>query len=165
MAAGCVMATSAAAAPSVTVDWSVIAALGPAPLHPGLAPVTLHPPQAQAASPVVPASLSPMPAPGRVSAVRFVAGSTELSPDGRRFLDAVAHVMAANAQLRVRLVAHAAGESVDARRLSMVRAVEMRSYLLDKGVPSDRMVVRALGSQSDGGANSLDRVDVDVLDR
>jgi hypothetical protein len=39
----------------------------------------------------------------------------------------------------------------------------VRSYLMDKGIRSTRMDVRALGNQSDGAA--ADRVDVTVVKR
>lgn len=214
-AVACVAATSAAAAetapsraaPSVIIDWSAFDSLGPAPLHTGLAPVTLraphernaatvaptpmpapaasvprqppHPaaslamsgldarPPAPMAAPVVPASLAPALVPGRVSAVRFAAGSADISAAGRRLLNDVADSLAANARLRVRIVAHASGGGDDtaARRLSLVRAVEMRSYLLDKGVEGIRMDVHALGNRNDSGKDSPDRVDVVILDR
>jgi outer membrane protein OmpA-like peptidoglycan-associated protein len=149
------------AQPSVIVDWSAFDSLGPAPLHPGFAPVTLHPPVARAAALAPVASAS---APGVVNVVDFGTGSAALLPAGRRLLDSVARTMAANPRLRVELVAHAAGDDVTARRLSLVRAVEMRSYLLDDGVEDVRMDVRALGNRNDGGRAPSDRVDVVLVE-
>jgi outer membrane protein OmpA-like peptidoglycan-associated protein len=50
-------------------------------------------------------------------------------------------------------------KSSDARRLSLKRALIVRQLLIDDGIPSDRIVVRAMGGAS-GGA--LDRVDIFV---
>jgi len=49
-------------------------------------------------------------------------------------------------------------KSSDARRLSLKRALAVRQLLIDNGVPSNRIDVRAMGGTDDYGAN--DRVDV-----
>jgi outer membrane protein OmpA-like peptidoglycan-associated protein len=62
---------------------------------------------------------------------------------------------------RVQLLAYAGpkGEkSSDSRRLSLKRALIVRQLLIDAGVPSDRIDVRAMGGADDNGA--ADRVDV-----
>ena len=46
----------------------------------------------------------------------------------------------------------------DARRLSLKRALAIRQVLIDDGVPSERIDVRAMGGADDGGP--ADRVDV-----
>ncbi|HVZ27227.1 MAG TPA: OmpA family protein, partial [Rhizomicrobium sp.] len=48
----------------------------------------------------------------------------------------------------------------DARRLSLKRALAIRQVLIDDGVPSERIDVRAMGGADDGGP--ADRVDVFV---
>lgn len=66
----------------------------------------------------------------------------------------------ADAALRVQLLAFASDpeKSVSrSRRLSLERAVNVRKQLLDAGVDSTRIEVRALGEQSGEGAP--DRVD------
>jgi outer membrane protein OmpA-like peptidoglycan-associated protein len=50
-------------------------------------------------------------------------------------------------------------KSSDARRLSLKRALIIRQLLIDDGIPSDRIVVRAMGGASDGAS---DRVDIFV---
>jgi len=50
-------------------------------------------------------------------------------------------------------------KSSDARRLSLRRALTVRQLLIDNGVPSDRIDVRALGGAEQG---MPDRVDVFV---
>lgn len=51
-------------------------------------------------------------------------------------------------------------KSSDARRLSLKRALAVRQLLIDNGVPSNRIDVRAMGGADDKGPN--DRVDVFV---
>ena len=50
-------------------------------------------------------------------------------------------------------------KSSDARRLSLKRALIVRQLLIDDGIPSERIVVRAMGGASDGAP---DRVDIFV---
>lgn len=49
-------------------------------------------------------------------------------------------------------------KSSEARRLSLKRALAVRQLLIDSGVPSDKIEVRAMGGATDGG--TPDRVDV-----
>ena len=49
-------------------------------------------------------------------------------------------------------------KSSEARRLSLRRALAVRQLLIDNGIPTDRIVVRALGGADDRG--NADRVDV-----
>ena len=46
----------------------------------------------------------------------------------------------------------------DSRRLSLKRALVIRELLIEDGVPSEKIDVRAMGGTDDGGA--ADRVDV-----
>ena len=50
-------------------------------------------------------------------------------------------------------------KSSDARRLSLKRALIIRQLLIDDGIPSERIVVRAMGG---AGSGALDRVDIFV---
>lgn len=62
------------------------------------------------------------------------------------------------------VVAYAAGKSDDpsvARRLSLSRALAVRSTLMAEGVASTRIYVRALGAQA--GSGPPDRVDITLL--
>ncbi len=60
-------------------------------------------------------------------------------------------------------ISHATGgadDAMEARRVSLARAVAVRAYLVAKGVPSLRIDVRALGNHVDNGpvADQLDLV-------
>jgi outer membrane protein OmpA-like peptidoglycan-associated protein len=62
---------------------------------------------------------------------------------------------------RVQLLAYGGergDKSSDSRRLSLKRALIVRQILIDSGVPSERIDVRAMGGVDDSGP--LDRVDV-----
>jgi len=74
--------------------------------------------------------------------------------------------MAADDSLQLQLMAYAAGDEDSAgkaRRLSLSRALAVRSYLIDQGVRSTRIEVRALGNKVPDG--QPDRVDVVVQKR
>jgi outer membrane protein OmpA-like peptidoglycan-associated protein len=121
------------------------------------------PPPAATAS----AATTAAPAFARLNIVRFAPGRSEIPAEGQDLLNSIAAQLASNAKLRLQLVAYASGsedDAIAARRLSLARAVQMRSYLIAKGVPSVRMDVRALGSRNDSGGPA-DRVDVVLLDR
>ncbi len=68
--------------------------------------------------------------------------------------------------LRVQLMAYAEGTAEtasQARRLSLSRALAVRSFLINQGVRSTRMDVRALGNKSQGGPSN--RVDAVLVER
>ncbi|MGB8602985.1 MAG: OmpA family protein [Rhizomicrobium sp.] len=78
-----------------------------------------------------------------------------------RLADSLSMALAGNGSGRVQVFAYAGpkGEkSSDSRRLSLKRALIVRQLLIDAGVPSDRIDVRAMGGATDGGA--AERVDV-----
>jgi outer membrane protein OmpA-like peptidoglycan-associated protein len=63
------------------------------------------------------------------------------------------------------VLAYASGDPDDpsvARRMSLSRAIAVRSALMADGVPSARIYLRALGSQP-GQGSPPDRVDIDVM--
>ena len=85
---------------------------------------------------------------------------------GEATLKAAAQALTANAALRVELKAYATGDKdneLRARRLSLSRALAVRSFLIKEGVQATRIDVRALGSQVPSGP--ADRVDVTLISR
>ena len=63
--------------------------------------------------------------------------------------------------LMIQLLAYAEGEEegdTAARRLSLSRALVVRGYLIERGISSSRMQVRALGNRIESG--QPDRVDI-----
>lgn len=105
------------------------------------------------------------PADGPVKVI-FISDDTKLSADGQSALESVLEKLSASENLRVQLMAYAAGDeltSSKARRISLSRALSVRSYLIEKGVRSTRIDVRALGDK--GASEPKNRVDVNVIER
>lgn len=99
------------------------------------------------------------------TALKFKPGVADLGNSGQPVLDAIAAKLLANESLRVQLVSHATGgadDAMEARRVSLARAVAVRAYLIDKGVRSLRIDVRALGNRTDNGP-AADQVDLLVV--
>lgn len=96
----------------------------------------------------------------------FAADSFELSAAARSQLDSVIATMGQDEDLRIQLQAYAQGDGANAskaRRLSLSRALQVRSYLIDRGVRSTRIDVRALGANVPSGPP--DRVDIKTVQR
>lgn len=175
---------TAAVAPQARVEPPV----APAPTPPAVelpkapeppAPAVASAPPAAPPAPPAPAAAAPArpvpqqqaavqprtPAAPESSEVRFAAGDANLGDDGKTRLDRLADAMKANAQSRLQLLAYAVedGSPSKSRRLSLSRALAVRSYLINKGVQSARIDVRALGDSVPSG--DPNRVDLKILDR
>ena len=95
----------------------------------------------------------------------FESGKSDL-PAGNAQLEALAKQLAGSEdRIQIRAYASASGSDAasGARRLSLSRALAVRSYLIDRGIRSTRIDVRALGVPTDGGA--ADRVEIATLGR
>jgi outer membrane protein OmpA-like peptidoglycan-associated protein len=115
---------------------------------------------------------SPRPAPGAPKGaeqgieILFTAGTSDLSSDAKAALDKLAENMKGNEKSRLQLLAYAYEEQASpskSRRLSLSRALAVRSHLISKGIRSTRIDVRALGDQVPGGEPN--RVDLKITDR
>jgi outer membrane protein OmpA-like peptidoglycan-associated protein len=97
--------------------------------------------------------------------VRFRAGSSVLTDQDEIGLKSmVKKVAATETRLQLKAYAEAKGNDTSkARRLSLSRALAVRSFLIENGLRSTPIDVRALGIARDGGAP--DRVDIVTLDR
>ena len=98
---------------------------------------------------------------GNQLSIKFPEGVSDLPAGVKPALDKLASRMEDDEDLRVQLLGYAAasGESPSqARRMSLFRALSVRTYLMKKGVRSTRMDVRALGSKVEAG--TPDRVDI-----
>jgi outer membrane protein OmpA-like peptidoglycan-associated protein len=96
--------------------------------------------------------------------ILFASGTSDLSNDAKAALDKLADNLKGDEKSRLQLLAYAAEDSPSkARRLSLSRALAVRSHLIAKGIRSTRIDVRALGDQVPGG--ELNRVDLQVTDR
>ncbi len=123
---------------------------------------SLKPPQMAAltAPKAAPPSLSKN---GDLLRIPFAPNSTEIPVDGKVFLDKLAKRMGKESGLRIQLLGYA-GSANDSpsksRRLSLFRALSVRTYLMKKGIRSTRMDVRALGNRAESGSH--DRVDAKI---
>ncbi len=96
----------------------------------------------------------------------FAPDSFEISEAAKAQLDRVIASMGKDDDLRIQLQAYAQGDGTNAskaRRLSLSRALQVRSYLIDRGVRSTRIDVRALGANVPSGP--ADRVDIKTVQR
>jgi len=100
------------------------------------------------------------------SVIIFAAGATDPAVSAVQSVKALAGDLTASLSeggARVQLLAyggHPGDKSSDTRRLSLKRALIIRQLLIDNGVPSERIDVRAMGGIDDTGPP--DRVDVFV---
>jgi outer membrane protein OmpA-like peptidoglycan-associated protein len=99
--------------------------------------------------------------------VGFAAGARDMPEAARGELRGVIDEMKRDQQLRLRLEGFATGgdeSGAEARRVSLSRALVVRSFLMDQGIASTRMDVYARGLGGADGAPG-DRVDLTVVRR
>lgn len=126
------------------------------------------PPPTRTASTTPPVRTTPTPAAAaglkRQSMIPFAAGATSLAPANVNAIHGIATALNAavasgNARIHLDAFGGPRGDkSSESRRLSLKRALIVRELLIEDGVPSEKIDVRALGGADDGGAP--DRVDV-----
>jgi outer membrane protein OmpA-like peptidoglycan-associated protein len=132
-----------------------------------LAPAAPPPPTEAAPPPPPPISDSAATAATSTSSglrVTFGAGQADLSPSSAAAIKQLVEAAPPGANTSFNVVAYAAGTPEDpstARRLSLSRALAVRSALMADGISSTRIFVRALGAAS--GNEPPDRVDLAVL--
>jgi outer membrane protein OmpA-like peptidoglycan-associated protein len=100
------------------------------------------------------------------SSIAFAVGEADLDAAGKARLDGLAKRLKVQSKIRMQLLAYAGGENLSAskaRRLSLSRALAIRSYLIGKGVRSTRIDVRALGNKVPSGKPG--RVDLKIIQR
>lgn len=155
-------ATAQMTAPPPPSSSVIKAPMPPAP-PPVAAQITAPPVKQQQAS--LPAAGSPL-TPGRAMRVTFGADATMLPAEAKGPLDALAVKLKEKEETRLQLLAYAGGgglSSSKARRLALSRALAVRSYLIEVGVNSTRIDVRALGDKAPD--EPMNRVDLNIIDR
>lgn len=98
--------------------------------------------------------------------VVFDTEEAKLSEQSRAELKTMVQGILDKSDLRVQLLAYAGGEALSsskARRLSLSRALAVRSYLIENGLRSTRIDVRALGDKTT--EEPVNRVDVNIVER
>ncbi len=138
-----------------------VAVAPPAPVVPApVAPVVQPPATSQLLAAVAPPAAVTI-RKGDNLTVLFAADSEHLPDSAQGDLEKLAQKMERDEGLTLQLLAYAAGDEANAskaRRLSLTRALKVRTYLMELGVRSTRIEVRALGNKIEGGP--ADRVDV-----
>ena len=168
-------AVAAAQAPKPAPKPAARTAAAPPPRNftaPGAAGLALNAPtssQLLAKAEPVPAAPPPLAniEPGAAgltkrSVILFAAGASDPAQSALgaiKYLAVDLNSSMKSAAARVQLMAYGgADKGSDARRLSLKRALAIRQVLIEDGVPSERIDVRAMGGADDGGPS--DRVDV-----
>jgi outer membrane protein OmpA-like peptidoglycan-associated protein len=159
-------AASGSAAPSPSTPVVPPALPQTVPQTALITPIAPAPPAAESAPPPPPVSdKAATNAAPTVSGLRvtFASGQSELSPESVAAIKQFASGPTTGDTSSFNVMAYAPGSPDDpstARRVSLSRAMAVRSALVADGVPSARIYVRALGAQS--GDGPPDRVDVNV---
>jgi len=115
------------------------------------------------------ASLPPAAAPaesGKKHRISFAPDQTKLPASAKQPLIALAASLKGQDNMRLQLMAYAGGPSLSsslARRMSLSRALAIRSFLIENGVRSTRIDVRALGNKTT--EEPFNRVDLNVTER
>jgi len=144
---------------------------GPAAATPAAVPQ--HTPSAPAtaaalsgpAAPSAPA-LSTAPPPPRRLSVAFAPGDAALSAEARSALTALVKAAHPTPDTTFEVAARAPGTGDDAsaaRRLSLARALAIRSALVADGVPAANVYMRALGAPPPAAAADADRASITVM--
>jgi outer membrane protein OmpA-like peptidoglycan-associated protein len=89
--------------------------------------------------------------------VAFADQSAELNAAAKTDLDRLAKNLGDRSLRQIEVRAYASGADPDSRKVSLARALVVRSYLIDRGVKA-RIEIGAFGGDSRGGVS--DRVDV-----
>ncbi|MBF0129724.1 MAG: OmpA family protein [Alphaproteobacteria bacterium] len=129
------------------------------------------PPEPEAPRPAAGKTDAPPPAEraspsGDSLTIGFAGGASKVSEDAKAGLKALVGRFAHEQDTKIHLLAYAAGDDSNpslARRLSLSRALEVRAFLIEQGVPSSRVEVKALGHKVPSGPP--DRVDITVSQR
>ena len=103
---------------------------------------------------------------GHVLQVAFEATASKLPSEAKKGLKGLAEKLKDKKNLRLQLLAYAGGKALSpskARRMSLSRALSVRSFLIENGIRSTRIDVRALGSKT--SEKPLNRVDVNIVER
>jgi len=103
---------------------------------------------------------------GKKLRVSFSQDQTKLPANAKQPLIALATSLKGTVNQRLQLMAYAGGPLLTsslARRMSLSRALAIRSFLIENGVRSTRIDVRALGNKTT--EEPFNRVDLNVTER
>ena len=156
------------AAPAVPTAPSAPAVVPPAP---AAVPVPPPPATTALASPPPPPR-STLPRGGeRIDRIAFAGAATALPPEAKATLDVLVQRMRVDERLHLMLNGYAAnaGDNSLTRRTALARALAVRAYLVERGIPPMRVDVRAAsnGASNGNGGDDVppDRVDLMASER
>ena len=104
--------------------------------------------------------------PGRALRIAFGDTETRLPNADKLNLVNLANAVREDKSFRLQLLAYAGGQDLStskARRMSLSRALAVRAFLIDKGVRSTQIDVRALGSKTN--EKPVNRIDLNLTQR
>lgn len=148
------------AAPPANLPTTVPPVVALAPVAPPQPTAEPAPPPTPPVSPTAASAATPS---GQGLRVTFGAGQSDLSPSSAAAIQDLVKTTPGDGT-SYNVVAYAAGTPADpstARRLSLARALAVRTALMAGGIGSSRIYVRALGAEA--GDKTPDRVDVAVM--
>jgi outer membrane protein OmpA-like peptidoglycan-associated protein len=158
-------APPAAAPPPAPAPPAPVPPPPPQPAPPAAAAAAPPPPAVPAAAPSPAPAATPVAASSRAVApslrLGFSGAATELDAASRQRVLGFASTLPDDDQVRVTVNAYASGDPSDpsrARRTSLSRALAVRAALMEGGIRSTRIDVRALGLAA--GEGPPDRVDI-----
>ncbi len=123
--------------------------------------VPLHPEPPPPPVPVVANAVGAVSGIDGGSRITFGDGSADLNPAGMQALQAFTARLKADPQARAQIDAYGHGTADDPstpRRISLARGLAARAVLINGGIPSTRIYVRAIGQPPDSGP--ADRIDI-----
>lgn len=138
----------------------------PLPLTTAGAPIKVPAPQKHDAATMAQADANLVLRRGQQFSFDFPNGSSVMSERVQTRLNGIAQSLKRDEKLRLQLLAYAGGEGQtlsQARRMSLSRGLAIRSLLMERGIQSTRIDMRALGNKSDGGPPN--RVDMIIKSR
>lgn len=130
------------------------------PVRPGLQPAVAPAPIPALKPARTTVALTEAAGPELLASLAFAPQSVELDEAGRRSLIALTERLARDPNSRLAILAYAGtdGTDISARRISLTRALAVRSFLVKQRVSSGRMIVKALGRLAGNGP--AERVDI-----
>ncbi|MCQ8240882.1 OmpA family protein [Rhizosaccharibacter radicis] len=155
-----------AAAPARPAPSPTIPAAPPPPPVLGPAPVQVptHAPPPPPPVPVVQSATGSVESLPTGTRIGFGSGSADLNPATMKALGDFADSLKADPTKRAEIEAYGSGAPDDPstpRRVALSRGLNARAVLINAGIPSTRIYVRAIGLPHDGG--SADRVDLRLV--
>lgn len=153
--------TATATPPPATLPTAAPPIVALAPIAPPAPATPTAPPQPPTVSDTAAGAASSS---GTGLRVTFGSGQSDLNPSTAAAIQNLVKTTPSGDGTSFNVVAYAAGTPEDpstARRLSLARALAVRSALMADGIGSSRIYVRALGASA--GDETPDRVDVAVL--